>query len=418
MTSEQRVRNRNQSDVTDYCYSTPWPSGSPVTTFGPYLEDRHLEQMTDVVTDRFHERIRDGEIINNPCNYTKEKHTTSGSAWGKHTDITQTWGWIETGLATQYYYSLCNKAILYANCPYPSLTGASEQDAKLRALSNMDTTPYAFGEDVLEIRETMKFLRRPLSSLLDLGTSFQHAYRRQKRKIKRKGQLVLTAEQLSLAHANVWLQYRFALMPLIRSTSDALEAYAAVHPKIPERLTARGFSKDAGTNQDSPGYATGGSIYSFDLTRIRSEDYHASILYTVSNPVQDLKWKLGFRAKDVPTTLWQVFPYSFMVDRMLDISSFSKAVLNLADPNVKILSASSRSKSETVDIYRLTDVTNPNYPGHLSGEQHTHSSFSYVRTPWSPSISDAIPRVKPKELVSDATKIADLAALILQRFAK
>lgn len=419
MTSTPRTRNRNQTDVTGYGYSTPWPSGTPVTTYGPYLEDRSLEQMDDVVTERFHERMRDGEIINNPCTYTKETHTTSGSAYGKHTDLTGTWGWIETGLMTQYYHSLCNKAILYANCPEPQVTGCSEQEAKLRALSNMDTTPYAFGEDVLEIRETAKFLRRPLASIADLGTSFQHAYRRAKRKIKRKGQTSLSAKQVALAHANVYLQYRFALSPLVRSCQDALEAYAAVHPRIPERLTARGFSKGSARSEDSPQYDAGSaSTYWFDLNRVKTEDFHASILYTVSNPVQDLKWKLGFRAKDIPTTLWQIVPYSFMVDRMLDITSFSEACLNLADPNVKILAASSRSKSDYVDIYRLTDVTNPNYPGSLSGEQHAHRYFTYTRVPWSPSFFDTIPPFKPEGLVQEVTQIADLAALILQRFAR
>jgi hypothetical protein len=122
-----------------------------------------------------------------------------------------------TGPITAYY--LANSAVPKT----PAIEAVVEDDAelvakaKLKALSYIDTGSYSFGEDVGEYRETVRFLKNPLSSMVRLGEQYRKTY--YKKFVKRTAKWDLAA-----AHAEVYAQYRFALSPLIRSSYDAIKA--------------------------------------------------------------------------------------------------------------------------------------------------------------------------------------------------
>jgi hypothetical protein len=144
-------------------------------------------------------------------------------------------------------------------------------------------------------------------------------------------------------------------------------------------------------------------------------DGKASILYEVTNPIRDWRFRLGLRAKDLPTTIWQVLPYSFMVDRLLDLSSFSQGVMNLADPSIKILAASYRAKVSGSKIYKTAGSFNSRY--HITADDTlTWEEFTYKRDVWQPTIADTLPEFTPGHIISDATKITDLFAIVASKF--
>jgi hypothetical protein len=214
------------------------------------------------------------------------------------------------------------------------------------------------------------------------------------------------------AHAGVWLQYRFAVSPLIRSVTDAIEAYSAVEKRLPERLSARGIATDSDYKEKVGWYAA--LPRKFDISKGTEVDVKASILYEVSNPIHDWRFKLGFRAKDWPTTIWQVMPYSFMVDRLYNVTNLCKGVINLADPNVKILSACHRTKTTETKLFQL--VQEIPQCDILQAEVCKEEAFSYNRQPWTPTIQDTVPVLTPEFLVKDATHVSDLVALIISNF--
>lgn len=327
-----------------------------------------------------------------------------------------TYWWTGSGAVSEYYFNADLYRGPWTSCEWLT-PDASEDRAKALSLSNMDNTQYAFGEDALELGETLRFLKSPLKSVSNLAKLFKRDVKTIKRfGIKTNvGTLRRSVRDQTKAVADAWLQYRFAASPLIRSCMDALEAYYAYTPTFPERLTARGFSKDEADNKVDWSWENGGNGRQYSLRRSIEQDFHASILYTVTNPIYDWKWKLGFRAKDIPTTAWQIVPLSFMVDRVLDISTFSKGVMNLADPNVKILAASVRRKTTHIESYKLNSMTSNVYTGYAQGNTNEHTYFEYERVPWSPSFIDTLPKLTLHRLVDDATKIADLCALIRGR---
>lgn len=392
------------------------------TEYGPYIIGNNTESMNDYVTANYKKLIASGAIINNPC--TMYRYAMSSNDAGHVRYRSGTKGFDTYGPTTAHYAVLDNFTQTSATI---DLDGV-EARCKLVALANIDSTPYAFGEDALELRETMRFVKNPLASLKGLSASFRNAYydllrikssgthkgyklyqyfRNDRKILMSKTDAALIAK----AHADVWLQYRFALAPLVRSSLDAISAYAIKTPTPPERRTSDGYHDSQDTVITPDFVSSGKHFYEKDSKDVIG---HASILYQVENPVYDWKHRLGLRAKDIPTTLWQIVPYSFMVDRLLDISSFSKGLINLADPSVKILAASYSKKYTHEWEYKFTSRDLAGFSV-LSPELRKFKEFSYTRAVWGPNVGDTIPRLTPKYFVDNATYVVDTVALILGR---
>jgi hypothetical protein len=279
-------------------------------------------------------------------------------------------------------------------------------------MSNIDSTPYAFGEDIGELGETIRFLKSPGKSLFNLSKGFKRSVRKKERLFGRRN-----AINHATALADVWLEWRFAVAPLVRSMNSLIEAYQTdVHQ--PLRRTGRGFwsdSSDSGTQTVQVGYY-GGNTCTFTVHASSSVEHRAGILHQVSNPASQFQYKYGLRGKDLPLTLWQLVPLSFMVDRVYDISSFTGSVVNLLDPNVDILAAWLTTKTEYLEEFSLQSVNESGYPSSVAPDTIFSRSFRYDRVIWSPGISDAVPGFTPKNLVKDAKSITDLLALSLKNF--
>jgi hypothetical protein len=365
-----------------------------------------VESIDDFVTDNYRARIAAGEIINNPCVYTSVS-TTEESASGivsynpPYTGTSVTvW---QNGPMTAYTMAASGANYLAA----PSTQTVFEERAMQRALANIDNTPFAFGEDTLELKETLEFLKNPVKGILDLTLGSRRKIAKAKRKRYR-----ITNHNWNKEVSKFVLEYRFAASPLYRSAMDAIDAYVVKSaPVKPPRLTARGFDVDTAEVSDSILTATS---HNFDRRSQRESSVKASILYEVSNPIYDWKYRLGFRPKDWPTTFWQVVPLSFMVDRMFDITSFSKGVINMLDPNVKILAASVTNRDKIVQECTYTGYTaTAQWSSTGSGNTRKYESFTYDRKVWNPSIRDTFPSLDLEGLVDSATKVSELAALVV-----
>jgi hypothetical protein len=375
--------------------------GDPWSTVGTYDQKFDQEVMDDVVSENYHKRIANGEIINHPCSYGRTwLQADSGSVKATKKPAYPSYkDWEQQGATSQRYAATQG---FYMDDKYPSLAeeGVLMSRAKLLAVANLDKTPYAFGEDTLEIRETLRFLKNPLQGILQGVRSFE----------RRKNKLLtgsLKWEKRADALSNLWLEYQFAASPLYRSLCDALDAYVIGNCALPKRLSSRGFSQDS--NEDS-GTETAG-IADFDWRFQVKRECHAGILYEVTNPIRDWRFTLGFRMKDLPTTFWQVVPLSFMLDRILDVSHFSQGVINMADPNVKILSGFARTKDWQDSEYRVVSSVSGHYNiSHNSGAVY-RGTFTYKRNPWGPTFRDTIPKPAWSGIVDSATKVLDLAGL-------
>lgn len=366
------------------------------------------ETMDDYVVPNFQSRIAQGDVINNPCTYVKTTRRSIGTG-SSHIELVSGWRHIEgDGTLTEFRQTYPGSPwVSSAGIAVPSEPDGIQDALKLGALGNVDRSPYSFAEDLAEWRETLRFLRDPLGSLRKLS----EAFKKDTRKLLSKKKHLTKAKAI----ADVWLTYRFALSPLVRSANDLLEA-ASTRTHRPERRTAR-YSEtwsdfDSAEDVRAP---TATSPHLWASSAHVEGDYRAGILYEVSNPLNDWRFKYGLRFKDIPETIWAVMPYSFMVDRSFNISQSMRGLSSFLDPNVEILAA--------WIVKRLTSVQSVTYTGYdYSGalsisvipDTIVTEKFTYDRTVWVPEISDLIPDLDIKGLINSSTKVADLSALILQ----
>lgn len=402
----QRTRSRFTDPVTEGSISTTWsPSGDTTETEGNAIVGEDVATITDTVTKDYRKKIRDGGIVNSRCTMDVYKRKQVGSSsYRRSLDANPT-----------YYKDVEGGSMSIANNSalgnyWMDLVPTHEQfyaEAKAKALSNMDRTPWAFGEDLLEIKETFEFLRNPLKSLKGLLISYK--------------KLVMHNRKAGLsdakAAANAWTTYRFAVMPLVRSIYDFIEAVQTPmrDRKKNERLNSRGFTDYHRIVMGEETFGSGDTWTKYNLYESQRLDVHAYILYKVTNPANDWRRKYGLRNKDIPVTLWQIVPLSFMIDRVVDISSMLKGLINLADPQIKILAGGVRAKHWKERSFTLLDKKIPGYT--FSGNYDTieDENFSFRRWVWSPSAPDTVSAYTPRGLIQDLPSILDLAAISVKK---
>ena len=395
-------RYRYDEDVEVYSDVISTTEFSDPINRGPQLDHSYYKMCSDVVVPNFHARKARGDIMNNPC--TMEFSGVDSSGSGDYTSDNGTYWQTSTGNVTQYKM---NQGAIVETDIEINLDDLT-REAKLRALSNVDNTPYGFAEDAAEIRETIKFLKRPWGSLADLVKQFSKEKIRYRSKFK-------SAKGIAKATADVWTSYRFAASPLVRSAHDLVEV-ATLNRAVQryDRRTARGFSSEVAESDITSHTST----LRCDMRTVakREVGVHASILYTVKNPITDWRSVYGLRFKDIPETLWAILPYSFMVDRVVNISDVVRALTNLADPKIRILAASVRVQNNRSSDYTLTGFVRSGWTYTTNGNTVRHFTDNYQRSVWHPTVGDALsPRITPGKLIADATSIADAGALILQR---
>lgn len=374
--------------------------------------------MSDYVDEDFFARVQNGEVFNNECDLTVSKRYWSEkvgkTAFWFPADPTKKYELMETGSLTTWMLSQA-AWYQYDSLSYTgSLPFSAAAQAKGFSLARVDSTPYDYFEDLAELGETIQFLKNPLHSISNLIDVFKTKMR--------KAQKLPDSLERAKAIANVWKQYRFALMPLVRSISNALELLAEDEVKRPARRTAHGFSTSVGPNVVTtrepwrPFGPADSLVFHYAITDSKEVEAHASIYYEVSNPIADWKFKLGLRLKDVLPTLWEIVPYSFMVDRLYNISNLLKGLINLADPTVSFLASSVTEKTtQTREISgtgmwtSLGTLTTSS----VDNDSVFYETFRYKRSLWKPDVFDAIPSITWRNLVKDVTSILDLLAILL-----
>jgi hypothetical protein len=363
--------------------------------------------MTDVVTEHWREIIAKGGIVNNPCTRSTTNVVAGGgyySALVLNVSNHPTY-WNNSGSATLY------EAQLFGNTPlktYPIVDIAPLiAAAKQSAIARIDSTPYSFLEDAFELRETLRFLRNPVLALKNVS----RAYNGKLNKIRqKKGYGQLDKVQ---AISDLWLQYRFAFTPLVRSLMDGYNAFSTIGKKqVVTRRTARARTEDSKFTNESEDYHFSASVYDqFDHNSSNEVVVRAGILYDISNPVHSVPSLLGLRSKNIPETFWAVMPYSFMVDRVYNLSKMIAGLANLADPSVSQLAGWYSVTQKTFYSNRFSGQVNPGTSVTVNGDVVSVKNETYTRTPWTATVKDTLPPLNKTGLIRDATSIADLLAL-------
>jgi hypothetical protein len=413
-------RHREQLLKSDYVYSSFW-----------YAIEYHREylkkSMDDVVVSRYLERIAAGEIIINPLSFTVETidlpddliayQPDGHPSYPVSTNSSSSALWLRgcVGYVPQSYMFPPARNGSLPGPPCVDIDLDKEIDLRKQlSLAFVDKPQYDFGEDLAEIGETIKFIRRPLQSLIVLFKSFKKKASR----VSSSKQGLLNAVERSKALAGVWASYSFAAAPLIRSIDNALDA---LEDKSTLNLRRTSRSKDDLTDIASEtvsGSHSSGNSASCLITNSREVSLHAGVIYDAPQR-GDLISKLGLRNKDLAVTAWEVVPMSFMLDRVISVKNALASIINLIDPNVEIKGAFSMTREKhTHTVLQTSCSGNPGVAiTTFAPLPHVHEYFTMSREEWIPNITTSLPLLNPKELINSASKTADLAALVTLQIA-
>jgi len=393
--------NVNSANVFDYTHYCTNKDGSAGQHYYGSVTESHVDFMNDIVTPNFHNRIRKGEIISNPADryIRKVSYPTSTYSATNGGDPQQMAPSTPVSYVGQGKSYLALAGLHLEKIPFEDIDISSlVSEVKQRCISNIDRTPYQFMEDVAEIRETASFIKHSMRSIHSLTTSFSE----QVQKAKIGGN--------SKRAANLYLQYRFALSPLVQSIDSAYQALTT-NRKV-KRPLGRATASNSQSSHISGNFTDGPHTYRYRFDR--KVDVRCGVLYRDRSPRNDVLDTLGLRAKDVPRTAWAVVPLSFMIDRVVNISNSINGLVNLFDPSLTVINGWCKITDSSVLHLELIAQNSPPWVVEVYADM-LDDVKSWSRSNWTPTISDTLPVFIPGKLVSDITSIADLAALISQR---
>lgn len=382
------------------------PGAAPSVSTLSHMITKNVDTMHDVVVADFQRRSAAGEIFNNPMSKIRSILDSGGGSFSFSHYTGATYDITGDGSLTQYALSTTASYPKSGSQP-PPVSFDSQLIALLQqeALAKIDSTPFAFMEDTAELASTIKLLGSPLNSINNVVRSFEKDYIVRRKK----------GYPHAVALANAWLEARYAIRPALYTADNLVSAFLKGQlVKEPARRTARAKASETVTSAGSYSaqLSAGNPIWDFSWELDADRDLRVGILYEVTNPVDTIHESLGFRMKDVPVTVWNLVPYSWAVDRLVNISNFIKAGMNLADPRVRILAAWITDKTNETRKIRFTGYSVPGWTGSAYGDLGVTIDNVTTRTPWHPSSANLEPIFRPK---IDAAFMADLASLALQR---
>lgn len=212
-----------------------------------------------------------------------------------------------------------------------------------------------------------------------------------------------------------WLQYRFAWGPLFKDISDSFEAAAMSEKKgISSKVTA-GLPFEfvhARTSRKQDGVT--GQTGTFSMTG----GYHITCRYLIT----DATLAIAAQVQNLEFTLWDSIPYSFMVDRLVNIGKYLD--LRYATAGVAFSSGHETTFYECNAQYDERNIFD-GYQNLVSGSPRYYFVSDYSGPPKkSVSLNRSLLSAFPeptleypyKDFFQGASRIADVASLVLQRF--
>lgn len=252
-----------------------------------------------------------------------------------------------------------------------SLIGIPAIDSKalsvlVNAKAKMHEAEADIGLMLAEGRETLSMLLNPFSSLRKLLTRMVASRRG-------KGLKAIT---------DTWLEYRYGVMPLL-SDIDALRQLGQKQLNINSDINVKRSSLKVVTTPYSVSRFKGlqcGSSYAIGTRSVKQETiYRATSLYMCNLTTAA---NLGLDASSIPATLWELVPYSFVVDWFIDVGSWIKAITphpGIVDMGNIVSATTIRTDETCIDMMCASPSPSSDFPASPHNSVHTCTSVGYRR---------------------------------------
>lgn len=386
---------RTRSEVSNHapCVMTDtFPQQGTSSTAVYQLGRDYSRTTTDTVVPGFHARSAAGEIFNNPFSSSAQWYSYQGYYYNESWSLGP-----DRCTQTRSYSNVFPGFADFAN-PFsvPDLSGSAGN----KAMAGVNSTQFNAPLFIAEAQKTRALIPQ-------IGELLVKTFRDGRRKLRR-GQFVGFYQATSKNLANAWLIGRFGVTPLLYELQGACELLTK---NVPPRATARGNVNWSA--ETSSGYDIGDSCGTWHVTKTSKVDvaFRNGILYEGGTSNSSHLARLGYTRP--ATVAWELVPWSFVIDRFVDISSWLDAIQY--DGASRTLAAWKGSKTTLSIVCEVTGFT-PNSDYGVTQRASTFtgraSKFAITkdRSPWTPEAT--LPTWNPRFNIKH---LGDYAALVRQR---
>mgnify|MGYP003571885121 CR=1 FL=1 len=336
-------REESYSDI-DMTLSGQYHNCDPMANSATIVDATGSDKaMHDIVSRNYHSGSKKGQIFNNPMDLWTNTRYTSGNGGDQ--------AWTTSG------GSPCDQRITWSGGPYElvyrmgkiaHLPVGDINEANLRmlagtqAMANVRAPEFEGATNLAEFREVVQMFRRPFKAYENILSKIATKRRRHSRFDTKKQR----GDVLANFIADNWLQYRYGIMPIVYNLEDAVSAlntYASTQK--PLRHTARGSANDSSDATETQLSSYGGISLRKEIRTDYTVQVRAGVLYT-----QEVANVWGLEVNDIPKAMWEVVPFSFVSDWIINVGDLISAMT--PKPGVKVL-----AKWTTVDRTTVTTAT-------------------------------------------------------------
>lgn len=364
----QKVYNSAGTQTSTYTWSPGGLSGQ-------------TKSIEDVVTPNFAKLRRQGSIVMNPLVMDTDTQGNTGTGFikvGPHASWSNGWVTIEGDMSTSVESALGSAMSLESDADMVKAM------AIINAYANLNSAPILGGEILGTLSETISMLRRPFSRSLELLA-----------KIAKKRQRILKSVRSSTkASADAWLEYRYGWRPIILDGMEIMRQAGVIQSRLVKaRHVARGAAVRERSFTKPVSSAIFSSAYHAEGTLTLTEKVRSSvgIIYSMraQSNYERVARTLGLTARDLPSTVWELMPWSFVGDWFVNTGDWIQAIMPRDDVSIQ---SSWRTTviddSHTLSGGRLSrTLYNPTttYNGTWNGRYHWHNQVTREVNPSLPS---------------------------------
>jgi len=319
-------------------------SPRPGTTVGTY------RAMYDEPHPNYTKRVADGEIILGKLQVTESRRT---GGWHSAT-CNGTQGPIHAaGDFTTYLETNGKTAQVISGCDLYNDYSAAKAYVLTKAYSKVHQSAVNAMENAKDFSKTYQMFRRPFANARTLLDNIERRCEVLKRakaaKYKKsfyragkvpKGTAVANARDAADALSQAWLEHRYGWKPIVMDAEATVDIITKLNTSKPlsRRVVSRSGLKGERTN--SAQCSDSMQMYIFRLqnwTVTVTETYSvdAGVIFDINNQTtaETLAASYGLRARDIPASLWEITPYSFVADWFFNIGDWINASIPVPGVN-------------------------------------------------------------------------------------
>lgn len=205
----------------------------------------------------------------------------------------------------------------------------TEAQRKFVAKANATQRSLAGGVVLGELGETLRGILHPARALREALPKYLERVEKRARKARmRHGRRISVAvasvrESVQGAVSGTWLEWSFGAQPLVNDVEGGAKALAALNVNggsHVQRIATQSETNEVTSSDGSYGFSGWGQ---FDYVRTQSTDLSVSYYggVTIPMPQTNVSRLLGVTLADMPVTMWELVPFSFLADYFVNVGS-------------------------------------------------------------------------------------------------